>query len=303
ADLRSRFGRPAGAEPLYRRAVAILDRAGDARIGEHKATLGRLALVVDEQGRMDEAEALYRQAIDIDLQDAGGSTERSIALASSLGNLAALLVRAERPAEAEPLYRRAITLRRAALGPNHWLVAVSRADLAQLLADRGATDEALDLARQAADLLAPYCDGLATTTTMGERRSASMLCRDAQTLLARLERQDPGPAPQPVAVVEPEPTPRPVIARSTTPRFRAQLASRNDLFEAQRTAAMLKARLPGALGDLTAHIETVDLSTKGVWHRVQFGDFDERRGAVELCGLVAATGQECWVVEVREDNP
>jgi tetratricopeptide (TPR) repeat protein len=152
-------GRPAEATPLYTRALAIFEKAGGTR-AEQAAS--NLAANLQALGRYEEAESLYRAALERAL--AKGATSRAAALAYnnlgfSLGrqgrfneartlygkalaiarnwdpedldlaliesNVAANLDALGRPIEAEPLYRQALAVRIAELGADDPAVATS----------------------------------------------------------------------------------------------------------------------------------------------------------------------------------
>lgn len=176
------------------------------------------------------------------------------------------LVAAGEPAEALPFYEQALDMERV---HSH----ASTPALGRLLAEHAVVLRAAGLDERAA---------------AADARSRAIFERAGST-----------PSPQPVEVTAPEPAPRTVLPRAAGPRYRAQLASREDRLEARRTAIELRDRHPRLLDDLPAHVETVDLGGQGIWHRVQFGDFPERLDALRLCRDFAELEQECWVVEVE----
>jgi hypothetical protein len=109
------------AEQAYRKAA----EAGDG------SAMNNLAILLERQGRADQAEHWYRQAISI-----GGST-----VADATFNLAGLLHRQDHPETAEQWYRKA-----AATGH-----AAAMTSLGTLLADHGHLDQAEQWYRQAAE--------------------------------------------------------------------------------------------------------------------------------------------------------
>ncbi|MCG8456497.1 MAG: tetratricopeptide repeat protein [Holophagales bacterium] len=324
ASLLTTQNRVAEAETLYRRTLRLLVAAREEGDPEVVHTLGQLALLADQQGREGEAEALYRRSVD--LADAGG--QESPELASSLNNLASLHHRRDELAEAEELYRRALDLRERLLGPNHWHLAVSLSDLGLVVARQGREEEGLELATRASAILSPYCGGL-TAEDPAEKRSASELCRDTEALRANLKTRLGGgagsssvdpvvdaealiePAPQPVQVAsEPEARapsaesgiePPPQAVQVVGQIFRAQLASREDLEQARSDQAALRQRYPAQLEGTPGHIETIDLGAKGIWHRIQFGNYPTRERARDLCRALKSAGwADCWVVSSGE---
>jgi tetratricopeptide (TPR) repeat protein len=76
-------------------------------------SLNNLAGLYRAQGRYDEAEPLYRQALELSRELLG---ERHPDVATSLNNLAYLYQSQGRYDEAEPLYRQALELSRELLG-------------------------------------------------------------------------------------------------------------------------------------------------------------------------------------------
>lgn len=109
-------GRYAGAEGLFREALAI----GAATIGtahpNYVIRLNNLAGVVQAQGRYAEAEELYREALAVTLKE-GGTTHP--VYANSLNNLGVNLAYQEKYAEALDLLTQALAIRQATLPADH----------------------------------------------------------------------------------------------------------------------------------------------------------------------------------------
>ena len=152
-------GRYAEAEPLYKRALAIREKALGPDHPDVGTSLNNLAVLYRAQGRYAEAEPLYKRALAIrekalgpDHPDVGTVAQQPGRAVPSPGPLrrgrAALQARARHPregagarpprrrhrrsttwpsciddqgryAEAEPLYKRALAIREKALGPDH----------------------------------------------------------------------------------------------------------------------------------------------------------------------------------------
>ena len=74
--------------------------------------MGNLALLYHSAGRYEDAEKLYRRALEI-REDTIGRNDREVAL--YLNNLGRLLYDTGRPEEAEPLFRRALEINEALL--------------------------------------------------------------------------------------------------------------------------------------------------------------------------------------------
>jgi Tetratricopeptide repeat len=129
AELHVAKGRYAEAEPLFKRSLALFEKA----LGPDHLTLGaplnNLAQSYHAQGRYPEAEPLYKRDLAI--------TEKALgpdhpAVGTSLNNLARLYGAQGRYAEAEPLYQRSLALYEKALGPDHPWVASPLNNLAHL---------------------------------------------------------------------------------------------------------------------------------------------------------------------------
>jgi tetratricopeptide (TPR) repeat protein len=136
----------AGAEPLYRRALALSEKAlgpGHADVG---AYLNNLALLLYNKGDYTGAEPLYRRALAIDEKALGPEHPH---VATDLNNLALLLQAQGDYTGAEPLFRRALGIWEKALGPEHPDVARGLNNLAMLLKVKGDYTGAEPLFRRA----------------------------------------------------------------------------------------------------------------------------------------------------------
>ena len=144
-------GRPEAGEPHARLGLErrrVLFGADHPSIAEDLAALG--ALVAD-QGRLDEAEHLYREALSIWQRL---PRQPAAEIASTLTNLAAVQHRRGETADAERHYRRALALKEAVLGAGHPDVAITANNLGLLLCQAGRIDEAAALYRSALDIAA-----------------------------------------------------------------------------------------------------------------------------------------------------
>ncbi len=145
-DGRARY---AEAEPLYRRAVDIYEKA---RGPEHPSTsvyLNNLALLYYNQGRYTDAEPLYQRALAIKEKTLGPEHPST---AINLGNLASLYRAQGRDAEAEPLLQRSLAICEKALGPEHPHTATSLNNLASFFGEQGRHAEAEPLHRRDLDI-------------------------------------------------------------------------------------------------------------------------------------------------------
>ncbi len=136
----------AGAEPLFRRALALDEKAQGPDHPTVATELNNLAELLREKGDYAGAERLYRRALSI--------REKTLGLdhpdvATSLNNLALLLYSKGDYEAAEPLYRRALVIDEKALGPDHPTVATLLNNLAELLRAKGDYAAAEPLYRRA----------------------------------------------------------------------------------------------------------------------------------------------------------
>jgi len=116
-NLRGKWGE---AEELLRRALGMADKDGHwQEAGRWNAAAAALAITLHDQGRLAEAEVLYREALDRSIRPSvrpgEGWDSRTI---THMINLAGLYLDQERFAEAEPLFLRAIELREQLFGPD-----------------------------------------------------------------------------------------------------------------------------------------------------------------------------------------
>jgi CHAT domain-containing protein/tetratricopeptide (TPR) repeat protein len=143
-------GRLAEAEPLFKRALKMREkalRAGDPDIAQ---SLNNLAALYRAQGRLAEAEPLYKRALSID-EKALGAEHHNVAV--SLNNLAILYEAQGRLAEAEPLYKRALEIEEKVLPAGHRGIATSLGNLADLQLQLRRPAESLTLIRRATAIL------------------------------------------------------------------------------------------------------------------------------------------------------
>ena len=112
-------------------------------------SLNNLAGLYYAQGRYEEAEPLYKKALQLRQKLLG---DRHPDVATSFNNLAALYYDQGRYEEAEPLYRQELKLRQQLFGSQHPDVATSFNNLAGLYSAQGRYDEAELLYQQALQL-------------------------------------------------------------------------------------------------------------------------------------------------------
>jgi tetratricopeptide (TPR) repeat protein len=122
--------RYAEAEPLFRRALAIVEASYGPDHPHMASVLNGLALWLKDMNRLGEAEPLIRRALNIDEARYGPDHPE---VATDLNNLAGVVFDANRLDEAEGIYRRALNIYVASYGPNHPNVAIGLNNLAALL--------------------------------------------------------------------------------------------------------------------------------------------------------------------------
>ena len=122
-------GKYAKAEPHYRRALAIREKALGPDHPDVATSLNNLAALSYAQGKYAEAEPHFRRALAIQ-EKALGPDHPDVA--SSLNNLAELYRAQGKYAEAKRLHGRSLAIREKALGPEHPDVATSVNNLAEL---------------------------------------------------------------------------------------------------------------------------------------------------------------------------
>lgn len=124
------------------------------------------ALFCRDLGRYDEAELLYRRALDVVDAALGLDHLQAASLYRNLGRLEHTRGRA---AEGEALARWGLKIRERALGPDHPEVAADKAALAAILGARGNSAEAEELYRHA---LAVF------ERAFGPEHPCSLACRE-----------------------------------------------------------------------------------------------------------------------------
>jgi len=121
-----------------------------AELGEENVEtalhLRNLGVILDDAGRLDEAEAAYRRSQQILEQSLGADHPH---LAQSYLSLGVLLDKRGRPEEAEALYERALDLRRRTLGDRHVQTGQTLQLLADFLTRHGRLDAAEAAGREA----------------------------------------------------------------------------------------------------------------------------------------------------------
>ncbi|WP_300016548.1 tetratricopeptide repeat protein [uncultured Roseobacter sp.] len=123
-------------------------REGDKCVA-YATEINNFAGIVRAHGRPNDAERLYREALEIDRVTIGeGHPEH----ATRLNNLAGVLREQGRLEEAERLYREAIEIDRVAIGEEHPSYAIRLSNLARLVNEMGRSGEAEELYLRALEI-------------------------------------------------------------------------------------------------------------------------------------------------------
>lgn len=139
------LGRDADAEPLYKRALSLYEKAVGLDSAEIAPVLNNLAALDQLQLRYAEAEPLFKRALAI-REKALGPAHPDVGQA--LNNLATLYERQDRHADAEPLFKRALAIYQKAAGAESPPVATLLNNLGQVYKGEGRYAEAEPPIRQ-----------------------------------------------------------------------------------------------------------------------------------------------------------
>ncbi len=140
----------AEAEPLFRRALAIREKALGPDHADVARTLNNLAALHRLQNQPAEAEPLIRRALGI-LEKALGPEHPEVA--GTLNNLAGRYRDRGKFAEAEPLFKRSLAIREKVLGPEHPDLTKTLLGMAAFYADQGKYAEAEPLLERSLAIL------------------------------------------------------------------------------------------------------------------------------------------------------
>jgi CHAT domain-containing protein/Tfp pilus assembly protein PilF len=132
AQIHADQGRDDQAEPLYKRAIALMEKGMGLDSVEIAPVLNNLAALDQRQSRFAEAEPLFKRALAI--REKALSREHPD-VGQSLNNLGTLYVKQQRYADAEPLLQRALAIYQKIGGPEHPAVATLLNNLGHLYRD------------------------------------------------------------------------------------------------------------------------------------------------------------------------
>ncbi len=134
---------------VHERLAEAAKQAHGAQSAEYATQINNLAGVVEAQGRYEEAEALNREALEIDRATIG---ERHPSYATHLNNLAGVVQAQGRLEEAVTLFREALEIDRATIGERHPDYATRLNNLALVVEAQGRFEEAEALYREALEI-------------------------------------------------------------------------------------------------------------------------------------------------------
>ncbi len=145
-DLNARYE---GAEPLFRRTLAIFEKVLGREHSSTAQNINSLALLLYSKGDYEGAEPLFRRSLEIREKVLGRDHPDT---AGSINNLALLLRSTGDYEGAEPLFRRAIEISEKMLGRDHPDTANSLNNLAGVLNSKGDYEGAEPLHRRALEI-------------------------------------------------------------------------------------------------------------------------------------------------------
>jgi CHAT domain-containing protein/tetratricopeptide (TPR) repeat protein len=148
------LGQYGTAATMFNQAIATLRQAvlqkqiapEDPRLRQIIANLATVYLL---QGRHDDAEKLYNEALQIAVKASGPASSE---VAMLTGNLAEVAKQQRRYAQAEALYQRALNLAEKAKGPSSLLVALILNNLTKVYEELGRFNEAVDANKRALEV-------------------------------------------------------------------------------------------------------------------------------------------------------
>ncbi len=295
-------GRSADAESFYQRALETGDQLQAADLAIISGNLGAL---YEQQERYAEAEPFFRQALEIRERLLGPDHPDLAGMHEKLGSLQ---YRQRRFAEAALSYQQSLRVLEQE-GPEDLAVAEILGRLAATYRQLDRSAAAKAHLRMAEAILKAQCGG----------REHTGPCRDAIRSHRDLKEERPAAPAEPgpgavastiagTAAPAAHPAPAPPPAKPPPPAagvpgrvHRTQVGAREDPREAAEILARLRDAHPQLLEGLAARIVSVDLDERGVWHRVQIGEFRRLDEAKDFCTDLAGRGHEgCWIITTED---
>jgi tetratricopeptide (TPR) repeat protein len=145
AQLYGDVGRDAEAEPLYMRALAIMEKTVGVDAVDIAPELNNLAALYQRQLRYAEAEPLFKRALTLSEKQLPANHPD---IGRALNNLATCYEKQDRHAESEALTRRALALYEKVAGPESPAVATLLNNLGQIVKAEGRTTDAEPLVKR-----------------------------------------------------------------------------------------------------------------------------------------------------------
>jgi tetratricopeptide (TPR) repeat protein len=164
------------ATPLYQHALGVL-RMSPGPDPMLRLTLLNYSEIPMRSGRLEEAESIAREALDLFQRQPASPFE----LSTAQGRLATVLARRNHKLdEADKLARDALAARVKVLPPDSWIIAASRSLLGEVLLRQGKVDEAKPLIRESCEIIekAPQAP---TVTKADARERLALLERSTTT--------------------------------------------------------------------------------------------------------------------------
>jgi len=277
-------GRHGEAIPHFERALLAAQNTPGVKASALAILSNELAVAYYHDGQPAPAEAMYRQAIKT--QEQADPPELAL-LATLLNNLAALYHRQNRFDEAELLYQRVLEIQSQAFGPQHISIALALRNLASLYERQGLLEQARAVASQAAGILKTNCN-----PTANGNAELKKVCLQATPLIQHLF-EKLGISGNAAAAA---PVPSVPVATAGKRFYRVQVRSSKVQGDAEQELEAMRRAHPDLLGDLPSRVVRADLGERGVWYRVQFGEFADSTVGKHLCWRLEERGLTCWVV-------
>jgi tetratricopeptide (TPR) repeat protein len=257
------------AEALYRRAVALDEKAGPSNAVGLATSLNNLALVYRGQGRLDEAERAHLRSLNL-LEDAVGPSHPDVA--RSLNNLATVYREQGKPDQARPLLERAVAIAETTLGPKHATTERLRRNLAN--------------------------PGMSARPK--ESRPVAATAEVSPVPRPEPKRRPPEPVRQaaaPPPLPDPLPEPSAPAASGRPPAaaggFAVQVAAVPERGQVAAEWERLAVRFPLLQGLELQAAQSVEVAGKGTFYRVLAGPFGSRAEAEAVCERLRAAGGAC----------
>lgn len=254
AEANRRMGRLDEAEALYKRAIALDEKAGPENAAGLATSLNNLALVYRAQRRLDDAAKLHERSLAM-LEKTLGPNHPDVA--RSLNNLATLYRLQGQPERARPLQERAVEIADGTLGPQH-------PDTRQLRRNLAALDKAPVAAPAAA--------------ANPQRPPAAATARVALK----------PPEDEPTAAATPDPA-----APTRTGAFAMQLAAVPEANQVAAEWKRLSRKFPQLQKLELQPPQAVEVTGKGTFYRVLAGPFGSQAEAEAVCARLRNAGGTC----------